>query len=96
MGEPARTLGESGVGRDDDREHARALLGVEAHRAGLAAVEHEPAVFVETNLIQVIEFTLMKAAPRFTADDRRRALVKSQAIYASRGVTAADAQASEQ
>jgi predicted amidohydrolase YtcJ len=45
-------------------------------------------VFVETNLIQVIELTLMKDAPRFTSADRRRALARSQAIYASRGVTA--------
>lgn len=45
-------------------------------------------VFVESNLIQVIEFTLMQAAPRFTRDDRLRALARSQAIYAARGVTA--------
>ena len=45
-------------------------------------------VLVETNLIQVIEFTLMKDAPRFTREDRLRALVRSQAAYAARGVTA--------
>lgn len=45
-------------------------------------------VFVDTNLIQVVEFSLMKDAPRFTRDDRLRALAKSQAVYAARGVTA--------
>ena len=45
-------------------------------------------VFVEHNAIQVMEFTLMRAAPRFTPADRVRALVKSQRIYAGRGVTA--------
>jgi predicted amidohydrolase YtcJ len=44
--------------------------------------------FVEHNLIQVLEFTLMRAAPRFTPDDRRRALRASQRRYAARGVTA--------
>lgn len=45
-------------------------------------------LFVEHNLIQVIELTLMRAAPRFSPDDRRRALVASQRSYAARGVTA--------
>jgi predicted amidohydrolase YtcJ len=45
-------------------------------------------VFVETNLIQVLEFTLLRDVPRFTRADRLRALTKSQAIYAARGVTA--------
>ncbi len=45
-------------------------------------------VFVEHNLIQVMEFTLMKPAPRFTHADRLRALVESQRRYAARGVTA--------
>jgi hypothetical protein len=45
-------------------------------------------VFVEHNLIQVLEFTLMRAAPRFTHDDRLRALGASQRCYAARGVTA--------
>jgi predicted amidohydrolase YtcJ len=45
-------------------------------------------VFVEHNLIQVIEFTLMKDVPRFTHADRLRALVESQRRYAARGVTA--------
>lgn len=45
-------------------------------------------VFVERNLIQVLEFTLMREVPRFTPDDRRRALGLSQRHYAARGVTA--------
>jgi predicted amidohydrolase YtcJ len=36
----------------------------------------------------VLEFTLMKDVPRFTHEDRLRALRRSQAIYAARGVTA--------
>jgi hypothetical protein len=48
----------------------------------------EPSgVFVEHNLIQVLEFTLMRAAPRFTHADRLRALDASQRRYAARGVT---------
>lgn len=45
-------------------------------------------VLVEHNLIQVMEFTLMRAAPRFTHADRVRALLDSQRRYAERGVTA--------
>lgn len=45
-------------------------------------------VFVESNIIQVLEFTLMKAAPRFTHADRLEALALSQRCYAARGVTA--------
>jgi predicted amidohydrolase YtcJ len=45
-------------------------------------------VFVEHNLIQILEFTLMRAAPRFSFDDRRRAFRESQRRYAARGVTA--------
>jgi predicted amidohydrolase YtcJ len=45
-------------------------------------------VFVEHNLIQVLEFTLLRAAPRFTHADRLRALEASQRRYAARGVTA--------
>ncbi len=45
-------------------------------------------VFVEHNLIQVLEFTLMRAAPRFTRADRLTALADSQRRYAARGVTA--------
>jgi hypothetical protein len=45
-------------------------------------------VFVEHNLVQVIEFTLMKTAPRFTHEHRVSALAESQRRYAARGVTA--------
>lgn len=45
-------------------------------------------VFVEHNLIQVLEFTLMRAAPRFSHADRRCALADAQRRYAARGVTA--------
>jgi predicted amidohydrolase YtcJ len=45
-------------------------------------------LFVEHNLVQVIEFTLMKRAPRFTHEDRLRALRASLSHYAARGVTA--------
>ena len=45
-------------------------------------------VFVEHNAIQVLEFTLMREAPRFTHADRFRALAASQRAYAARGVTA--------
>lgn len=45
-------------------------------------------VFVEHNLIQVLEFTLLRRVPRFTFDDRVRALRESQRRYAARGVTA--------
>ena len=45
-------------------------------------------VFVEHNLIQVLEFTLMRASPRFTRADRLTALADSQRRYAARGVTA--------
>src|SRR5262249_45378025 len=45
-------------------------------------------VLLEQNLIQVVEFTLMRDAPRFTHADRLRALAVSQRLYAARGVTA--------
>jgi predicted amidohydrolase YtcJ len=55
----------------------------------LRDVAGEPTgVFVEHNLIQVIEFTLMKDVPRFGHGDRVRALGESLRRYASRGVTA--------
>ena len=47
-----------------------------------------PASSSEHNLIQVIEFTLMKDAPRFGHEDRVRALGESLRRSASRGVTA--------
>ncbi len=45
-------------------------------------------VFVESNLIQVIEFTLFRQVPRFTHAIRLAALGESQRAYAARGVTA--------
>ena len=45
-------------------------------------------VFVEHNAIQVLEFTPMQAAPRFTHEDRMRGLLVAQRRYAARGVTA--------
>jgi predicted amidohydrolase YtcJ len=45
-------------------------------------------VFVEHNVIQVLEFTLMRGVPRFTSADRLKALGESQRRYAARGVTA--------
>jgi predicted amidohydrolase YtcJ len=45
-------------------------------------------LFVEHNLVQVLEFTLMRAAPRFTPAQRLAALEESQRRYAARGVTA--------
>jgi predicted amidohydrolase YtcJ len=45
-------------------------------------------LFVEHNLIQLLEFTLMRDVPRFTHADRLRALTVSQRRYAARGVTA--------
>jgi predicted amidohydrolase YtcJ len=44
-------------------------------------------LFVEHNLIQVLEFTLMRDAPRFTHAARLAALDESQRRYAARGVT---------
>jgi hypothetical protein len=59
--------------------------GVEIGRDATGA---PTGVFVESNLIQVLEFTLMAAVPRFTRADRLRALAESQRRYAARGVTA--------
>jgi predicted amidohydrolase YtcJ len=74
---------------------ALALAGVTRETAPPPGVEivkdaagQPTGVFVEHNLIQVLEFTLMRAAPRFTPDDRLRALRVSQRRYAARGVTA--------
>jgi predicted amidohydrolase YtcJ len=74
---------------------ALALAGVDRHTVPPGGVEilkdasGEPTgVFVEHNLIQVIEFTLMRAVPRFTSAHRLRALRDAQRRYAARGVTA--------
>ena len=59
--------------------------GIEILRDG----KGEPTgVFVEHNLIQILEFTLMRAMPRFTPAQRLAALRESQRVYAARGVTA--------
>lgn len=44
-------------------------------------------VFIEHNPTPILEFTLMKAAPRFTAADRLRALRDGQRRYHASGVT---------
>jgi hypothetical protein len=73
---------------------ALARAGVTRHTEPPKGVEilrdasGEPTgVFVEHNLVQVLEFTVMKDVPRFTHDDRMKALVESQRLYAARGVT---------
>jgi predicted amidohydrolase YtcJ len=73
-------LARAGVTRD-----SRAPAGVEIVRD---ATGEPTGVFIERNLVQVLEFTLMQAAPRFTHADRVRALDVSQRRYAARGVTA--------
>jgi predicted amidohydrolase YtcJ len=73
-------LARAGVGRD-----TVAPGGVEIQRD---ATGEPTGVFVEHNLVQVVEFTLMRAVPRFTFADRLRALRDSQRRYAARGVTA--------
>ena len=59
--------------------------GVEIQRD---AAGEPTGVFVEHNVIQVLEFTLLREVPRFTHEQRLAALSESQRIYASRGVTA--------
>ncbi len=76
----SRALAAAGVTRD-----CRPPRGVEIVRD---AADEPTGLFVEHNLIQVVEFTLMRAAPRFTHADRLRALADSQRAYAARGVTA--------
>jgi predicted amidohydrolase YtcJ len=76
----SRALAAAGITRDTAPPN-----GVEIRRDARG----EPTgVFVEHNLIQVIEFTLFRAAPRFTHATRLAALRESQRAYASRGVTA--------
>ena len=76
----SRALARAGVTRDTEPPK-----GVEIVKD---AAGEPTGVFVEHNLIQVLEFTLMREAPRFTHADRLRALGASQAAYAARGVTA--------
>jgi predicted amidohydrolase YtcJ len=73
-------LARAGITRD-----TAAPKGVEI----LKDASGEPTgVFVEHNLVQILEFTLLRGAPRFEPADRRKALVESQRQYAARGVTA--------
>ena len=76
----SRALARAGIARDTEPPK-----GVEIVKD---AAGEPTGVFVEHNLIQVLEFTLMREAPRFTHADRLRALGASQAAYAARGVTA--------
>jgi predicted amidohydrolase YtcJ len=76
----SRALARAGITRDTEPPK-----GVEIVKD---AAGEPTGVFVEHNLIQVLEFTLMREAPRFTHADRLRALDASQAAYAARGVTA--------
>ncbi|MGH7354531.1 MAG: amidohydrolase [Candidatus Rokuibacteriota bacterium] len=76
----SRALAATGVTRETEPPK-----GVEILRD---AAGEPTGVFVEHNLVQVLEFTLMRAVPRFTRADRLRALAVSQRIYAARGVTA--------
>ena len=73
-------LARAGVGRD-----SVAPSGVTILRD---AAGEPTGVFVEHNLVQVLEFTLMRAVPRFTPAERLKALRDSQRRYAARGVTA--------
>jgi predicted amidohydrolase YtcJ len=76
----SRALALAGVTRDTP-----APKGVEIVRD---ATGEPTGLFVEHNLIQVLEFTLLRVVPRFTPDARLRALEASQRVYAARGVTA--------
>ncbi len=72
-------LARAGITRDTDSPK-----GVEIVRDARG----EPTgLFVEHNLVQVLEFTLLRAVPRFTHAHRLEALVASQRLYAARGVT---------
>jgi hypothetical protein len=76
----SRALARAGITRDTEPPQ-----GVEI----VTDAAGEPTgVFIEHNLIQVLEFTLLREVPRFTHADRLRALGASQAAYAARGVTA--------
>jgi hypothetical protein len=50
VGHLAGERGPHVVGRDHDHQHPGAPVGIEPDRAGLAAVEHQPAVLVEADL----------------------------------------------
>ncbi len=76
----SRALALAGIGRDtpppDD------TVTIEKDAAG------EPtSVFLDNNLYPLVEFTLMKVAPRFTTEQRVAGLKRSMAIYNSVGTT---------
>jgi predicted amidohydrolase YtcJ len=68
------------------------ITGITDAPAGIEIVRdaagEATGLFIETNAIQVMEFTLMREVPRFTHEDRLDALDDAQRIYAARGVTA--------
>jgi predicted amidohydrolase YtcJ len=76
----SQALARTGVTRDTEPPK-----GVEIVKD---AAGEPTGVFIEHNLIQVLEFTLLREVPRFTHADRLRALGQSQRAYAARGVTA--------
>jgi predicted amidohydrolase YtcJ len=70
------------------------LAGITRHSVAPAGIEivkdaaGEPSgVFIEHNVTPILEFTLLKPAPRFTPADRLRALKDAQRRYHARGVT---------
>lgn len=76
---------------------ALAIAGIDAHtQSPFPTVEiqldtdsGEPTgVFIENNFMPIVEFTLMRCAPRFSADQRLSGLKRSMAIYNSYGTTA--------
>jgi predicted amidohydrolase YtcJ len=72
-------LRRAGITRD-----TQAPAGIEIARD---ATGEPTGLFVERNLIQVLELTLLREVPRFTHEDRLDALDESQRVYAARGVT---------
>jgi hypothetical protein len=73
------TLRAAGITRD-----AVAPQGIEILKD---AAGDPTGVFIEHNVTPILEFTLMKAAPRFSHRDRLRALKDGQRRYHARGVT---------
>jgi predicted amidohydrolase YtcJ len=69
----------AGIGRDTP-----APTGVEIVREPSG---QPTGIFIEHNVTPIVEFTLMKAAPRFAPSDRVRALRDGQRRYHARGVT---------
>ncbi|HKY08246.1 MAG TPA: amidohydrolase family protein, partial [Candidatus Binatia bacterium] len=75
----SRALRLAGISRE-----SIAPKGVEIVRD---AAGEPTGVFIEHNVTPIVEFTLLKSMPRFTAADRLRALKDAQRRYHSRGVT---------